>query len=166
MGVADPYFVHEYRPNATRNPIGIHPAIAPALLSHLAMLSPTTFRMTAIARPMTENTMKYGALAESDWAERPPTKSALAAAKYSSPGKYGRFVDQYIQPVRNPANGPKACFVQTYKPPSSGYRDDNSSTVNTSGTKRNAAAIAHSTSALGPAAAAVAIQRRLNVVTT
>src|SRR5580765_8497941 len=38
----------------------------------------------------------------------PPMNSALAAAKYSNPGKYGRFEPQYVQPVMNAENGPKA----------------------------------------------------------
>src|SRR5258708_30231837 len=120
MGVADPDFIQEYRPNATRNPSGIHPAIAPALLNHFPMLSPTTLSATAIVRPTTETVMKYGWLVESDCADDPPTKSAFAAAKYSSPGKYGRFATQNIQPVMNPAKRPKPRLVQTYRPASSG----------------------------------------------
>ena len=59
-------------------------------------------------------------LVESAWTDGPPMNSALAAAKYSRPGKYGRLHDQYVQPVMNAANGPKARLLQTYMPPSSG----------------------------------------------
>ena len=91
--------------------------------------------------------------------------SALAATKYNRPGRYGRFEAQYDQPVRNAAKGPKAALLQTYKPPSPGYRDDSSRTVNTSGMKKHSAASTQSPTAPGPAAAAAAIQRRLKVVT-
>ena len=37
----------------------------------------------------------------------------FAAAKYSSPGRYGRFDPQYVQPVMNAANGPNARLLQT-----------------------------------------------------
>ena len=49
-------------------------------------------------------------------------------------------------------------------PPSSGYLDESSRTVKTSGTKRHSAAMTQMTSALGPAADAVAIQRMLKLV--
>ena len=39
--------------------------------------------------------------------------SAFAAPKYSSPGKYGRFEPQYVQPVMKAAYGPKARLLQT-----------------------------------------------------
>src|SRR5947207_13042404 len=100
-----------------RKPNGTQPAIAPALLSHLPIWRPTTFSVTAIVRPTTETAMKYGGLVDRVCAEGPPTNNTLAAAKYSRPGKYGRFVTQYIHPVRNPANGPKARLLQTYMPP-------------------------------------------------
>src|SRR5580765_2863120 len=145
---------------------GIQPAIAPALLSHLPMFKPMTFSVTAIVRPTTETIVKYVVLVESDCADGPATNNAFDPANNSSVGKYGKFVTQYIQPLRNPAKGPNARLLQTYRPPSSGYRDDNSSTVKTSGTNRNAAATTQRTRALGPAAAAIAIQRKLHVVTT
>ena len=40
-------------------------------------------------------------------------KSAFAAPKYSSPGKYGRFDPQYVHPVMKAANGPNARLLQT-----------------------------------------------------
>src|SRR5882672_4481731 len=62
IGVADPCFDHEYSPNPISSATGIHPAIAPALLSHFPTFKPTTLSETAIVRPMTETAMKYGAL--------------------------------------------------------------------------------------------------------
>src|SRR5215831_929456 len=50
-------------------------------------------------------------------------------------------------------------------PPSSGWRAESSTTANASGTNSAAAAMTHTTSALGPAAAAVASQRRPTIVT-
>src|SRR5262249_45785546 len=62
IGVADPYVVHEYSPNAISSATGIQLAIAPALLSHFATFRPTTLSETAMARPTTDTAMKYGAL--------------------------------------------------------------------------------------------------------
>ena len=83
------------------------------MFSHLPTLSPTTFITTAIVSPASETMMKYVLLDESDCHAGPPMKSALAAAKYSRPGKYGRFEPQYVQPVMNAANGPNARLLQT-----------------------------------------------------
>src|SRR5215467_6186919 len=88
IGVAGPYFVHEYSPNAIRSAMGIQPAMAPALLSHFPTFRPTTLSRTAIARPTTDTAMKYRGFAPYAWAaDGPATYSALAPAKYSSPGK-------------------------------------------------------------------------------
>ena len=38
--------------------------------------------------------MKYVLLVDSAWHDGPPMNSAFAAAKYSRPGKYGRFEPQ------------------------------------------------------------------------
>ena len=57
--------------------------------------------------------MKYVLFDDSACHDGPPMNSAFAAAKYSSPGKYGRFVAQYVQPVMNAANGPNARLLQT-----------------------------------------------------
>src|SRR5215471_20244299 len=76
IGVADPYFDPEYRPNRMRNATGIHPAIAPTLLSHLPMLRPMTLSQTDTSSPTTETVMKYVLLLESFCAGAPPIKSA------------------------------------------------------------------------------------------
>src|SRR6185369_16210952 len=66
IGVAEPYLVHEYKPNAISRPMGIQPATAPALLSHFPTFNPTMLRTTATARPATATAMKYGGLVDSD----------------------------------------------------------------------------------------------------
>jgi len=64
-----------------------------------------------------------------------------------------------------PEKSPKACRVQTYSPPSCGYRDESSSTLAANGRKKPNRAKIQRRIALGPAAAAVAIQRRLRPLT-
>lgn len=66
----------------------------------------------------------------------------------------------------NAGKGPKASRVQTYKPPSAGYRDERSSTQAARGTKNPQRAVNQTAMAEGPVAAAVAIQRRLSPETT
>jgi hypothetical protein len=113
IGVADPNRLQATIPSAISSNAGIHPAIAPTLLSHFPTFSPTTFIVTAVARPIVETAMKYRLLDDSDCQAGPPMKSAFAAPKYSSPGKYGRFDPQYVQPVIKAANGPNARLLQT-----------------------------------------------------
>jgi len=165
MTFAGPNRLHATTPRTISRSAEIQPAIAPTLFSHFPTSSPTTFIVTAITRPADATRMKYVLFDDSTCHAGPPMKSALAAAKYSSPGKYGRLDPQYVHPVMNAANGPKARLLQTYGPPSCGYRDESSSTVNTSGTYRPQAAITQITSPLGPAAAAVATHRTLKLVT-
>ena len=112
-GVADPKRRHATAPSAIRSSAGIQPASAPALFSHLPTFSPTTFIVTAMASPTVEIAMKYVLFADSACHDGPPMNSAFAAAKYSSPGKYGRFDPQYVHPVMNAANGPNARLLQT-----------------------------------------------------
>src|SRR5260221_12347769 len=114
MGVADPYFIQEKNPNASSRHSGTHAASAPTFVSHLPMFRPTTLSATAAVRPNTDTARKYVLLVESAWTDGPPMNSALAAAKYNSPGKYGRLDDQYVHPVIKAANGPKARLLQTY----------------------------------------------------
>jgi hypothetical protein len=87
--------------------------MAPALFSHLPMFSPVTFKITASRSPAIATPMKYVLLDESPCHDAPPMNSALPAAKYSRPGRYGRLDPQYVQPVRKPANGPNARLLQT-----------------------------------------------------
>src|SRR5438093_3010580 len=113
IGVADPNRIHAIAPNPIRKTPGVQPASAPTLVSHLPTLRPTPLRITASATPASETMMKYAVWVESVCHAAPPMNSALAAAKYRSPGKYGRFDPQYVQPVRNAANGPNARLLQT-----------------------------------------------------
>ena len=113
IGVADPKRDHDTKPSVMSAAAGIQLASAPTLLSHLPTFRPTTFSPTASARPAIDTTVKYVVLVESDCHDGPPTNSALAAAKYSNPGRYGRFDPQYVQPVMNAANGPNARLLQT-----------------------------------------------------
>src|SRR6266851_8959310 len=113
IGVAEPCRRHEIAPSTISTIAGIHAAIAPTLFSHFPTLRPTTFMVTAIARPTVETTMKYVRLEASDCHDGPPMYSAFAAAKYSRPGKYGRLDPQYVHPVMNAANGPNARLLQT-----------------------------------------------------
>src|SRR5437588_2588377 len=91
IGVADPKRFHEYMPSAIRMNAGIQLAIAPTLFSHFPTFRPTTFIVTAMTSPVMATTMKYVLLVDHACHAGPPMKSAFAAAKYSSPGKYGRF---------------------------------------------------------------------------
>ena len=113
IGVADPNRIHEIAPSVISSPADIHAEMAPTLLSHLPMSTPTTLIVTAKARPMIDTVMKYAPLADNACHDGPPTNSRFPAAKYSSDGKYGRFVPQYDHPVRKAANGPKARLLQT-----------------------------------------------------
>src|SRR5262245_4349535 len=112
-GVADPNRLHEMAPSAISAAAGTQLASAPTLLSHLPTFSPTTFSVTVRARPAIDTTMKYMLLDDHACHGGPPMKRAFAAAKYSSPGRYGRFDPQYVQPVMNAANGPNARLLQT-----------------------------------------------------
>src|SRR5579872_4494595 len=113
IGVADPNRLHDTAPSPISTRPEVQPEIAPRLFSHFPTLRPTTFMATAIVKPIIENTMKYVPLPDSACHRAPPMNSAFAAAKYSRPGRYGRFVPQYSQPVMNPANGPNARLLQT-----------------------------------------------------
>src|SRR5262249_8930468 len=113
IGVAGPNRLHATAPSAISSPAGIHPATAPALFSHLPTSSPTTFIVTATTRPVIATAMKYALLVDHACHSGPPMNSAFAAAKYSRPGKYGRFGHQYVHPVMNAANGPNARLLQT-----------------------------------------------------
>src|SRR5581483_9152198 len=106
IGVAGPKRRHDKAPRTTSSAAGTQLASAPTLFSHLPMLRPTTLSATASVRPVIATTMKYALLDDQDCQASPPMKSAFAAAKYSNPGKYGRFEPQYVQPVMNAANGP------------------------------------------------------------
>src|SRR5262249_20508655 len=113
IGVADPNRLHEAAPRTITTPAGIQLAIAPTLCSHVPPFSPTTSIATAMTRRVIATAMKYLLLEDHSCQAGPPMYSALAAAKYSSPGKYGRFDPQYVQPVMNAENGPKARLLQT-----------------------------------------------------
>ena len=113
IGVADPNRFHATAPRTIRNAAGIHEATAPALFNHFPTLRPTTFIVTATPSPIIATTMKYVLFEDQACHEGPPINSAFAAAKYSRPGKYGRFDPQYNHPVMNAANGPNARLLQT-----------------------------------------------------
>ena len=103
-------------PSTRRNSIGTQLAIAPTLFSHLPTFNPTTFSVTARTSPLIATMMKYVLFDDSGCDAAPPLGnmySAFAAAKYKSPGKYGRFDPQYVHPVMNAGNGPKARLLQT-----------------------------------------------------
>src|SRR5437867_1785764 len=70
--VADPNRAQQTRPRPIRMIVGAQNPIAPRLCSHLPMLRPATLRPTAIASPMREKTMKYGALFPACCQEGPP----------------------------------------------------------------------------------------------
>ena len=113
IGVADPNRIQDTAPKTMRKVPTIQPAVAPALFSHLPTFNPTTFITTASVRPASATAMKYGLRSARNCQRAPPTNSTLAAAKYSRPGKYGRFDPQYVHPVMNAANGPNARLLQT-----------------------------------------------------
>src|SRR5450830_1478744 len=81
IGVAEPKRLQDRAPSTSRSAAGIQPAIAPTLLSHLPMLRPTTFNVTAIVRPASETRMKYVLLVDKNCHDDPPMNSTLAAAK-------------------------------------------------------------------------------------
>src|SRR5204863_8438602 len=58
MDVADPNRPQATTPSAISSSAGVHPAIVPALLSHLPTFSPTTFIVTATVRPLAATRMK------------------------------------------------------------------------------------------------------------
>ena len=58
IGVADPKRLHATAPSAISSIAGIHPAIAPTLVSHFPTFSPTTFIATVTVRPAIATTMK------------------------------------------------------------------------------------------------------------
>src|SRR3974377_1238064 len=58
IGVADPYFIQEYDPNAISSDTGTQPARALVLVLHLPTSRPTMFRPTATARPRNDTTRK------------------------------------------------------------------------------------------------------------
>src|SRR5262245_59175129 len=92
--VADPNRAHADAPSVSSTTTGIHAATAPTLFSHLLTSSPTMFNAAASTSPASETETKNTWLVESACHDGPPMKSALAAAKYSSDGKYGRFAAQ------------------------------------------------------------------------
>src|SRR5215510_14755767 len=51
IGVADPNRVHDTTPRMMSAPAGTQLATAPTFVSHLPTFSPTTFKVTATARP-------------------------------------------------------------------------------------------------------------------
>ena len=66
---------------------------------------------------------------------------------------------KYSHAHRKPCHGPKACLVQTYRPPSSGNRAESDETTNTDGRKKASVASSQSVSEPGPACAAAASHR-------
>src|SRR5450759_3897221 len=66
IGVADPKRPHATAPSTISSTAGVQPAIAPTLLSHFPTFNPTTFIVTAIARPVDATAMKYVLLPDSD----------------------------------------------------------------------------------------------------
>jgi hypothetical protein len=58
IGVADPKRSHATLPSAINSAAALQLAIAPTLFSHLPTFSPTTFIVTAIARPTDATAMK------------------------------------------------------------------------------------------------------------
>ncbi len=109
--------------------------------------------------------MKYSGAAASAPPLPPPIYSAFPAVKYNSAEKYGRVLAQYVHPVMNPANGPKACLHQTYMPPSSGYSVERCTTTIAKGANMAKPPRIHTISEDGPTPAAAAIHCRLEPVT-
>src|SRR5579872_3805433 len=118
MRVAAPNLNHAKRPSPMSSSVTIQRLKAPALLSHFATSKPSTLSSVANAKPPSESATKYAG--EAACAPLPQMNSALPAMKYSSAGKYGRLLHQYVHPVINPAKGPNARLLHTYIPPSSG----------------------------------------------
>ena len=81
IGVAEPNRLHATAPSAINSIAGIHPAMAPTLVSHFPTFNPTTFIVTVTARPAIDTAMKYVLLDDHDCHDGPPMKSAFAAAK-------------------------------------------------------------------------------------
>src|SRR5439155_13805030 len=81
IGVADPKRLHDTAPRTISRPAGIELAIASMLFSYLPTFRPTTFIMTAIARPVIATAMKYTLLVDQACHDGPPMNSAFAAAK-------------------------------------------------------------------------------------
>src|ERR1700730_9372448 len=63
-GVADPNRFHDTAPSTMRTAAGIQLAIAPTLANHFPTFSPTTFIVTAMARPVIDTAMKYTLLVD------------------------------------------------------------------------------------------------------
>src|SRR5262245_4297735 len=94
IGVAAPKRIHDTTPIAISSSAAAQPVTAPRLFSHLPTSRPTTFIVTVMIRPIIAKVMKYALLAERLCHDAPPMNSAFAAAKYSRPGRYGRFDPQ------------------------------------------------------------------------
>src|ERR1044071_8839867 len=64
IGVADPKRRQAITPRTSSSSVGIQLAMAPTLFNHLPTLSPTTFSVTARARPAVDTVMKYRLLVD------------------------------------------------------------------------------------------------------
>ena len=58
IGVANPNRLHATAPSAISTIAGIHPAMAPTLVSHFPTFNPTTFIATVTASPAVDTAMK------------------------------------------------------------------------------------------------------------
>ncbi len=79
--LAGPNLHHAISPRQNSRATGIQVPIAPRLLSHFPMFSPTIFTISASTSPTTENVMKKDALLCRPCQRSPPTYNALLAAK-------------------------------------------------------------------------------------
>src|SRR5664279_5069401 len=118
MAVAEPKRHHVTSASTISSTIPSQRATAPAPFNHFALASPRTLRMVAPRITAIEKQTKYTGEA---FPELPGMESrALPAEKYKTLGKKASVPLQYVHPVINPANGPKARWVQEHRPPSSG----------------------------------------------
>src|SRR5271170_5474892 len=74
-------------------------------------------------------------------------------------GKKRMLLMKYSHAHRKPCQGPNACLVQTYSPPSSGKRAESDETTRTDGRKKAPVARSHMVIEPGPACAAAANHR-------
>src|ERR1700731_717467 len=118
IGVAEPKRHHVTSASMISSIIPSQRATAPAPFNHFAMARPRTLRMVAPRITAMEKQTKY--TGEAFPAFPGMESSALPAEKYKTLGKKASVPLQYVHPDMNPANGPKARWVQEQRPPSSG----------------------------------------------
>src|SRR6202166_1680605 len=118
MSVAEPKRHHVASASTISSNIPTQRATAPAPFNHFALARPRTLRMAAPRIAAMEKQRKYTGEA---LAVVPDVESrALPAEKYKTLGKKASVPLQYVHPVMNPTNGPKARRVHEQRPPSSG----------------------------------------------